>query len=288
MSRRSPPTDRVVGVLEVLAAHPGQPLSFTEILREVGLSRATCHAVLVSLNEAGYVIRHGERSYVLGPAVAAIGRSAEASFPYVPAIRHLVQDLVAESGHPCALTSVSDDWVIVLDHAGALAGPDHLRRGNQVPFVAPYGTVHAAWSHPTVRNHWLSGGAIPSAQLKRLLSQVQQRGFSVSPFDEARRHLRELLALIKKDVLSQDLRRLVERASGPVSRDYLDGEMDMARSLAVSSVSCPVFDENQRVTFAIHLEILEDKVSRDDLVAYARAIRHTAANATEIVCGSSR
>jgi DNA-binding IclR family transcriptional regulator len=283
MARRSPPTDRVVAVLELLAAHPGRALTFSQIMRDTGLTRATCHAVLMSLTEAGYVLRDTKRAYLLGPAVAALGRSAEASFPHVPAIAHLVRELVANTGHPCALTSVMEQSVIVLDHAGELAGPDHLRRGNHVPFVAPYGTIHAAWSSPSVKHRWLHESDLPTRQLRRLLDQVQRRGFSASPFDDARRHLRELLALLKKDLLSQEIRQLVEQASGPVARDYLDDELDAAQTLPISSISAPVFDDLGRVTFAIHLEILESNVARDDIVGYARAVMRTAAAAADIV-----
>jgi DNA-binding IclR family transcriptional regulator len=88
---------------------------------------------------------------------------------------------------------------------------------------------------------------------------------------------------LKKDLLSQEIRQLVEQASGPVARDYLDDELDAAQTLPISSISAPVFDDLGRVTFAIHLEILESNVARDDIVGYARAVMRTAAAAADIV-----
>ena len=37
MTRSSPPTDRVVGILETLAADPGSPLTMTDLARRLGL-----------------------------------------------------------------------------------------------------------------------------------------------------------------------------------------------------------------------------------------------------------
>jgi DNA-binding IclR family transcriptional regulator len=285
MVRRSPPTDRVVGVLEVLAAHAGRPLSFSEIMRRVGLTRATCHAVLLSLHDAGYVLRDDNtRTYLLGPAVSALGRVADLSLPFLPPVRHLVRSLVATTGCACALTSVANDWVMVLDHEGALTGPDHLRRGNHVPFVAPYGTIHAAWARPDTRRDWLRGGT----DLERLLNQVEARGFSVAPYDEPRRNLRELLALIKEDVLSQELRKLLERTAGPVARDYLDEDMARMQKLPVSSISCPVFDASGHVGFGMHLEVLQTEVDRQTLRSLVLAVKAAAEDATAVLASPAR
>jgi DNA-binding IclR family transcriptional regulator len=116
-----------------------------------------------------------------------------------------------------------------------------------------------------------------------LLHEVRARGFSVSPFDEQRRHLRELLALVKKDILSADLHRLIERTSGEVARDFLWDEIRGQKHLPVSTISSPVFDHTGRVVFAMHLQVLEPKVTPSEITHYAAALARTAARASEVV-----
>src|SRR5579862_1386791 len=76
MSRSSPAVQRIVAILNFFAEHPGQAFTLTDVIKALKLSRATCHALLTGLVEAGYLYRSSDKSYVLGPALAAIGRNA--------------------------------------------------------------------------------------------------------------------------------------------------------------------------------------------------------------------
>jgi DNA-binding IclR family transcriptional regulator len=77
MARTSPPTDRVVATVSLLAARPDQPLSLAELTRRLGVNKSTGHAILASLVAAGWVLRDPTRkTYRLGPALVALGRSA--------------------------------------------------------------------------------------------------------------------------------------------------------------------------------------------------------------------
>jgi DNA-binding IclR family transcriptional regulator len=142
-----------------------------------------------------------------------------------------------------------------------------------------------------VRRRWLRRDADASperaAEITNLLTDVRARGFSVSPLDDERKHLRELLALVKQDILSEDLHRLIERTSGPVARDYLWDEIRTRRQVPVSTVSSPVFDAEGRVVFGIHLQVLEPRVSASEITRYASALARTAARASDVVQAST-
>lgn len=76
MTRSSPGVRRVAAILNFMASHPGQAFALSDIVRALKLSRATCHALLTGLVEVGYLYRATDKSYVLGPGLAAIGRAA--------------------------------------------------------------------------------------------------------------------------------------------------------------------------------------------------------------------
>lgn len=80
MSKSPPGVKRVVSVLNFFAEHPGQPFTFTDILKALDLGRATCHALLAGLVEAQYLYRNIDKTYVVGPALAAVGRISSEQF----------------------------------------------------------------------------------------------------------------------------------------------------------------------------------------------------------------
>ena len=55
--RASPPTARVIAVLEFLARHPHDRFGLSELARRVDLSKPTCLGILTTLTDAGYLVR---------------------------------------------------------------------------------------------------------------------------------------------------------------------------------------------------------------------------------------
>jgi DNA-binding IclR family transcriptional regulator len=287
MARQSPPTERVVQVIDLLANHPGEAMSFTDIARRLELSRATCHALLTSLTDAGYVLRNDDKTFLLGPSLVAIGRSAERSYPHIPAVREMIAELVAETGRSCVLTATNGTLLTVLGYEGEPPRGDHAPSGSRVPFAAPFGVAHAAWSSDAVVARWVERGAEMGAgvfeRVGDLLREVRERGFSISPLDTQRRQLWELFELVQKNLLSDDLRQLIARSSGPIGRDYLWEEIAHRERVAVSSISSPVFSAPGRTTFALHLEVLEEDLPFDELGRLAGGLLATAQRASSYV-----
>src|SRR5947209_7792597 len=55
--RASPPTGRVVRVLEFMSQHPKGRFGVSELARRVDLSKPTCLGIVTTLADAGYLIR---------------------------------------------------------------------------------------------------------------------------------------------------------------------------------------------------------------------------------------
>ena len=60
--RASPPTQRVVDVLDFLARHPHDRFGVSDLARRVGQSKPTCLGIVTTLAESGYLVR--DRSLV--------------------------------------------------------------------------------------------------------------------------------------------------------------------------------------------------------------------------------
>ena len=144
-SRSSPGVQRVATILNFIAEHPGQAFGLTDLVRALKLSRATCHALLTGLVEVGYLYRTSDKTYVMGPALAEIGRKAfEHLSPLqvmVPEMRRLADelDLICTAYHLEEGSVVVRERAASISHLGRL-GPLgtrlKLRSQTAVPFLA--------------------------------------------------------------------------------------------------------------------------------------------------------
>src|SRR3954470_9644693 len=76
--RGSPPTERVVGILRLLASS-NEPLTLSAIANTLGLNLSTCQTVLNALTQANLVVRSRQtKAYTLGPTLILLGNAARA------------------------------------------------------------------------------------------------------------------------------------------------------------------------------------------------------------------
>ena len=57
MARPSPQTNRVVALVEILAARPNEALTLAEVTRRLGVNKSTCYSMLQALTEVGWLLR---------------------------------------------------------------------------------------------------------------------------------------------------------------------------------------------------------------------------------------
>ena len=128
MAQGSAPTARVVRVLEALRLHAGAGLRYAELAHDADVSQATCHAILATLADAGYVVRDpSTKAYSLGPALLGLGDAAARAFPEVRLAHAELDALATETGLRCHAAKVVDDAITVVAVAGAAAVDDPIR-----------------------------------------------------------------------------------------------------------------------------------------------------------------
>jgi DNA-binding IclR family transcriptional regulator len=242
----SPPTDRVVAVVEFLASRPAEPATVAELVRHLGLNRATCHAVLASLVRAGWVVRHPvDRTFTPGPALIAVGRAAESGVPAARAADGELAALVRDLGLSATISYPSGDHVVVGSHISA--GSDHedgVRVGQRIPLAPPFGPGLVAWGSQAEIDRWLARAPhADAARLRRfeqVLAGVRSRGYTVESTNPATRRLRALLTEL--DSLSARHRPTVTELLHEVGAiEYLDEDLLDARAYPVGVMSAPAF-----------------------------------------------
>ncbi|HEX6475663.1 MAG TPA: helix-turn-helix domain-containing protein [Acidimicrobiales bacterium] len=292
MRRRSPPTDRVIALLEVLAARPGQPLTSSELARRVDITRTTCHSLLMTLADAGYLVRDARtKAYTLGPALIALGQAAQRSFPSVQLARGELERLHRRTGMACTASAVIGGDIVVIDRVGEDDDAGTARRGRCTPLAAPFGALHVAWSTPEDVTAWIERTAEDvtdgrRAEYDKLLAALRRHRYAVSPLDETGIRLRGQLLELAADVSSGELGTMaVALASALRSRDYLPDELAPGRELGVDTIAAPVFDAGARPDFVLGVQVRRRQMPTEDVAGLASDLLDATRRMTRLVGG---
>lgn len=136
----SPPTDRVVAVVELLAGRE-MPCTIAEIADGLQLSRSTVGAVLGALDTHGWVQRGPDLRYRLGSRLAGVAEAARAAMGAPPGLDDALTRLAAQVDCGAALGVVS---ATELTFVAVDAGRGDCRR------ASPRGRGCRCW-HPRAR-----------------------------------------------------------------------------------------------------------------------------------------
>ncbi|MGV9801761.1 IclR family transcriptional regulator [Mycobacterium sp. NPDC003449] len=259
--RASPPTARVVAVLDFLARHPDQRFGLSELSRRAGVSKPTCLGILTTLTDAGYLVRDGEgrdKAYRLGPTLISLGHSAQESMRVNPAARAALRELSSAFGTTAAVSAVVDDRITVLELVGPPGRDVGVRIGQSYPFAPPVGLMFVLWDDEALHAWLTKAPTVPlrteSARLQRVIENCRTDGYLVERLTPGGRRLYALMAGMSS-TLPDELRALLgELVSDIGERVYLRGEVEADRS-DISVISAPVFDHYQRQIMAASMHI---------------------------------
>ena len=255
MGRQVPAVERALEILELLADHPQVLLGLSEIARTLAMNKASCHATLTLLADRGYLIRHADKTYSLGPAILPLANSFLHDQDALPQARVEMAAVSRELNLDCMASCIVDNEIVILAHTSSPGSFGiNMRVGARFPLVPPVGTVFLAWATRERVRQWLAGvgGGATAAERERLLDAlavVRDRGYSVAigsaNADRERPH----------DV-----------------DDYLLFEVRENQRLPVAHIAAPVFDPEGTVRLAITVVAFHDQLTSQDLPVVANRL----------------
>lgn len=257
--RASPPTARVVAILDFLAGHPHDQFGLSELARRIGLSKPTCLGILTTLAEAGYVIRDAQdKTYRLGPALISLGHTAQESMRVSPGAREQLSLLSETFYATAALSGVVDDRITLLELVSPPGSHITVRVGQSYPFAPPVGLMFVLWDDRAVKSWLAKEPTIPlrtdSERLNRVIAECRASGYLVERLTPGGRRLYALMAGMSS-TLPDELRALLgELISDIGERVYLPSEAD-SKDHDISVIAAPVFDHHQRQVMVVSLQI---------------------------------
>ncbi|MEE3064147.1 MAG: helix-turn-helix domain-containing protein [Actinomycetota bacterium] len=260
----SPPTDRVVAVMRLLGSQPTRAFSLAEITRELGISRATGHAILTTLAAHHWVVRDFDTAaYSWGPGIAALAKPAGDR-----AFRGVLQQLAESTAAQAFLARREGNAIVVTDSAGESSSGMRIDRGLRMPLVAPFGRDYIAWSPTPAQRAWLRGMGRPSAALSRritaVLNEIRQRGYTVERLSREYLQVYTALRALRGDGEPDAITAHLARAFADLTViDVLDAELAENEAHSIATISAPIFDDDGVVTMSISAAPFTDLTTAD-------------------------
>ena len=256
MGTQVPAVERAIEILELLADRPRELLGLSEIARTLAMNKASCHATLTLLADRGYLIRHADKSYSLGPAILPLANSFLHDQDALPHARVEMTAVSRELNLDCMASCVVDDEIVVLAHTSSPGSFGiNMRVGARFPLVPPVGTVFLAWANRERVRQWLAGvgGGASAAERERYLDAlavVRDRGYSVAVGS----------AFGSDPGRPNDI------------DDYLLFELREAERLPVAHIAAPVFDPEGTVRLALTVVAFHDQLTSTDVPVVAQRL----------------
>ncbi|KWX68824.1 IclR family transcriptional regulator [Mycobacterium sp. NAZ190054] len=290
--RASPPTDRVVRILDFLASRPQERFGVSELARRVGLTKPTCLGIVTSLADAGYLVRDpADKTYRLGPSLITLGHRAQESMRVSPAAREQLRLLSMRFGATAALSAVVDDRITLLDLVAPSGARPGVEVGQSYPFAPPVGLMFVLWDDEAERDWLRRPPTIPlrtdTERLNRVVAACRADGYLVERQTVGGRRLYSLMAGMPTE-LPDELRALLgELVSDIGERVYLRAESPGRTKHDISVISAPVYDHYRRQVMVASLHVGKS-LTDNEITDRAQAVVATADAVTTQLGGDKR
>jgi len=288
-SRSSPPTDRVLDVLDFLTMRPNERFGLSDLARRLDISKPTCLGIVNALARRGYLVRDPtDLTYGLGPALIAAGRAAQGGFAVGHVARRHLERLSKRYGTTCTASAVVGDQIMVLERTGPAHGS--VRVGQLYPFAPPVGLMYVLWDHDEALSRWLSKRPtlpvkLDRAHLRRVVTECRRRGYLVESLTPSGLRLHSLMAGVAAYDLPPRVQELIgEMASNLGERVYLDADLAPRRKRPVNLIAAPTYDAEGRQELVLSLHVGES-VTGAEVARRASALVSAADAVTAEVAG---
>ena len=255
----SPPTTRVLDVLELVATRRDRPLRAADVARELGISKATSHAIIHALTERGWLVRSPEeRRLSLGPGLGPVVSAFSDQRTITRLTVRAAAGLATATGWTASVVELIDDVMYV-----STIEPDDVSiiHGQRVVYAAPFGTLFAAWATAAGRLAWLRRGRINDAAIASYgahLDKARADGVLVERMSPVVDHVTSLIHAADEGDFPEAVRQLAGELLDEVVRTGIGTREPPATEHPVTSIAAPVPGPDGTVTTALVLHPLRE------------------------------
>ncbi len=237
-------------------ANPHQAFGLTEMTRRLNLNKATCHAILTTMANYGFLVQHPKtKAYRLGPSIIAAGNAAFAQFPVLEYARPELENLQSDLDIGFAVTGRSKQHMVLLALYGHASGLiDSFQLGLRLPNTAPVAACFTAFSPAKHLEAWLTRAHESRGEYNEKLDQklrvaaiaIRARGYEVTLKTKAEDELYRELSRIHNSWSLTELEEAANKYQHDLCDEYFHlDRIDPKARYEVSTISVPVFVENK-------------------------------------------
>ncbi|MFE3224394.1 IclR family transcriptional regulator [Nocardia sp. NPDC059228] len=287
VDRKSPPTERVVQILNLLADAPRERLTLTQVAAALGLNKPTCLGILTALTEAEFVTRDDAKSYGLGPALLRLGSAAESGLANLDLVRPIVAELHDRLGVSCVLSTIHDGQIVILDRLGAaMAGDRRDLVGERLPLAPPLGLVNIAWEPDIVVDAWLGRQPLIPLEaghetVRAIIDGGRRRGYIVERLPTSIASTVVLATVLASGMPQRIIDELCRNLPATDWSEYLATmPADSTATVSVAHISAPIFDQHRGQQYTLTLVPERTDATLTQCEEWATALTHAAHKAT--------
>ncbi|PZQ55473.1 MAG: transcriptional regulator [Novosphingobium pentaromativorans] len=273
MSRSSPGVARMAAILNFIADHPRQSFALTDLVRALKLSRATCHALLTGLVDVGYLYRTSDKTYVLGPALAAIGRTAAEHFSPLQVAQPEMRKLADDFDLVCGAYFLEGDTIHLRERAAS---------ASHVGYPVPLGT--------RMPLRWVQATSF-FARSPRDADAAQVR-INPSPSAEQLEQLYAGMAFVRENGFIALTRRPESVAGEAISPSGLEDppvvprtDLDDDGVYPLMAIMAPIYDARDRVSISLVLAGFNGATTGAEICTAGKALAEACARISRFLIG---
>jgi DNA-binding IclR family transcriptional regulator len=290
-SRRSPPTQRVLALLDHVVAHPDERFGLSDLSRALDISKPTCLGIATTLTESGWLVCDPDtRRYGIGPALVAAGRLARRAVPGSDAAERPLSELAVRYGCACSASAVVGNEIVVLTSLRPDGRADGALAGSRYPFAPPIGLMYVLWDTDQAFERWLATPPtlpirLDRPHLRTIVADCRRRGFLVEGLTEVGARLHTLMAGVAAYDLPDEVRDLVgEMVSTLGERIYLGTELTPRGKHPTHLLAAPTYGSDGRQDLVLTMYV-GGAMTGAEISRRGKALMATAAAVTDEVGG---
>lgn len=263
----------MAAILNFIADHPRQSFALTDLVRALKLSRATCHALLTGLVDVGYLYRTSDKTYVLGPVLAAIGRTAAEHFSPLQVAQPEMRKLADDFDVVCGAYFLEGDIIHLRERAAS---------ASHVGYPVPLGTrMPLRWVQATsffARNPREADAAQVRINPSPTAEQIEQLHSGMA---FVREH--GYIALTRRpDAALEDMLSSTRLEDPPVVPQI---ELEDGVSYPLMAVMAPIYDARDRVSISLVMAGFDGAMTGVQVRTAGRALAEACSRISRFLIG---
>lgn len=281
MTGSSPPTRRVVEIIELLTNRRGAPTRLSDIVKTLGLNQATAYTIMKELVDTGWVTRDPvTKSFSIGGTLVSLAKQIHQS----PSAAHAAAEAAAaDTGYAASVSERTGTQLVITAFVTGHHGHNdqwHATVGDRLPFAAPFGPAYAAWESDDERRAWIQRSGVNSrafqARLEQFLDDTFNEGFSVERMSPEMVSAIPVMTKLQAEALSDSMRdHLDEVLIEMTGTRGTPADSSSQQRHYVGAITAPIFDQVGHVTHNISVHPFTN-LSQRKIAQIGRRLRRAA------------